>query len=635
MDLFQYEPLNLTGKSIRLLMLHPGSTGEISCDIFEASLDSDGIIPYEALSYAWGSIDLSASIIANGKTLRITNNLFTALTYLRDDHVSKVMWIDAVCIDQSNVAERGHQVGQMAGIYRGAEQVIIWLGPPTHETNLLFGCLEELHKSWARQKSRDDLVQAQEQWSKIRQNSELDQAVLLDLQRKGLVSLLEETWFTRIWVLQEVSHARAASIYCGKWSVPAYMLNIAAKLVGVVPDTGCQAVLDLLPDSFTQRSPRKNVLLALLQKFQNSKASDPRDMVYALLAIASDVSQSDSGSLLLPDYFKTEEQLVQDLKTYLFLDLRYYRHIPERTMLSFLEGLPKRTAAIHRSLVVTGITSHILTFLERGHRLSVNKAVVGEIWKEEGPRIAKILFNLSQVKHQNFNFSVKGVESLFQFCDIATARSLLSRFREHLQVNRHLAEALLQRKDGRGQILMLLIKWNKPSIPFTQDGLSTIVRVIDPTSLEMLLKKQTQVYEVTDKVLESASRNRKKGKIIPILLGLVDDRMEFAMSGLLWLLRFFDEKALILLLVWFFKKVSIVALGHPPDDSVRWSTELLPGLGSVADRKKIEYIKENMDPRERFRIAVIRVEAEFINGLYVNTTLQWNSLYPGMPGGIE
>lgn len=245
-----------TGKSFRLLMLHPGSTGEISCDIFGASLDSDGIIPYEALSYAWGSIDVSASIIANGKTLCITKNLFTAWTYLRDDHVSKVMWIDAVCIDQSNVVERGHQVGQMAGIYRGAEQIIIWLGPPTHGTNLLLGCLKELHKSWARQKSRNSLVQVQEQWTKIRQNSGLDQAVLINLQRRGLVSLLGETWFTRIWVLQEVSNARAASIYCGRRSVQAYMLNIAAKLVDVVLDAGRQAVLDLLPDSFTQRSPR-------------------------------------------------------------------------------------------------------------------------------------------------------------------------------------------------------------------------------------------------------------------------------------------------------------------------------------------------------------------------------------------
>ncbi|KAG7053450.1 HET domain-containing protein [Colletotrichum scovillei] len=615
MDLFQYKPLDLTEKSFRLLMLHPGSTGEISCDIFEASLDSEGIIPYEALSYAWGSIDLSASIIANGKTLRITNNLFTALTYLRDDHVSKVMWIDAVCIDQSNVAERGHQVGQMAGIYRGAEQVIVWLGPPTHATNLLLGCLKELHKSWARQKSRNNLDQAQEQWTKIRQNSGLDQAVLINLQRRGLVSLLEETWFTRIWVLQEVSNARAASIYSGRRSVQAYMLNIAAKLVGVVPNAGCQAVLDLLPNSFTQRSPRKDVLLTLLQKFQSSKASDPRDMVYALLAIASDVSQNDSGSLLSPDYFKTEEHLVQDLKIYLFLDARYCIFIPERTMESFLEALPGSIAAILQSVVVTGVTSHVLTLLERGQKFTVNKADIDAMWREEGLGTTEVLSNLAQIEHQNFHFSLEGVEASFQFFDLATAQSLVSRYGERIQINQHLATALLRRRDGRDQILMLLIEWDKPSIPLTQNGLTALVKLIDPASLQMLLKKQTKVYQITDKVLEEASRNRNEGKIIPILLDSVGDRTEFEMSGLLWLLRFFDKKKLMLLLVSNFSKISIAALGLPPDESVLWSTELVSGLGSLSNWKKIEYIRESTESQETLDVEAIRMEAEFINAI--------------------
>ncbi|KAK1472356.1 HET domain-containing protein [Colletotrichum cuscutae] len=440
MELFQYEPLNLTENSFRLLMLHPGSTNAISCNIFEASLESDDKIPYEALSYAWGDIELSASITANGKTLCITYNLFTALTYLRDDHVSKVMWIDAICIDQSNVAERGHQVGQMASIYRGAEQVVIWLGPPTLETNLLLGCLKELQQRWIRQKSQDDIIQAQEQWSKMRQESELDQAVLIDQQQKGLICLLSETWFTRIWVLQEVSNARAASISCGRRFVQAHMLNIAAKLVGVIPDAGCQAVLDLLPDSLTQRSPRKSLLLTLLQKFQNSKASDPRDMVYALLAIASDVSQTDSGSLLSPDYFKTEKQLVRDLKTYLFLDLQYCGYVPEQSMASFLEALPQETAAILENVVAAGITSHVLTLLERGQKFSVNKAVVEKISNHEGSGPTKALSHLAQIEHQNFQFVLEGVEASFQFCDVATAQRLLGHFGDSMESNAHAAD---------------------------------------------------------------------------------------------------------------------------------------------------------------------------------------------------
>ncbi|OHE94782.1 HET domain-containing protein [Colletotrichum orchidophilum] len=441
MSLFQYEPLDLTGQSFRLLMLHPGSTSQISCDIFQASLDLDVIIPYEALSYAWGSTELSASITANGETLCITNNLFTALKDLRDDFLSRVMWIDAICIDQNNIAERGHQVGQMASIYRKAEQVVIWLGPSTFERKLLLECLRKLQQGWKRQKSHADLTWAQKNGSAIRHSSDLDQAVFADVQRNALVSLLDEPWFTRIWVLQEVSNARAASIYCGRWSIQASTLNIAAKVIGVAPDDGCQAVLDLFPDSFTRRSPRKNMLSVLLQRFRKSKASDPRDMVYALLAIASDVSQSDSGSLLLPDYFKTEEQLVQDLKKYLFLDLRYCKVILARTMVSFLEELPQWTGRVLNGIVAAGIPDHIRTLLERGQKFTVNKEVIDKIhhW-----RPAEALSNLSQVEHPNFQFDLEGVESSLELCDYATAEKLLRLYGEKISINPKFLNQLLE-----------------------------------------------------------------------------------------------------------------------------------------------------------------------------------------------
>jgi len=38
------------------------------------------------------------------------------------------MWIDAICIDQSNVEERGSQVQQMRRIFEEAAPTVIWLG---------------------------------------------------------------------------------------------------------------------------------------------------------------------------------------------------------------------------------------------------------------------------------------------------------------------------------------------------------------------------------------------------------------------------------------------------------------------------------------------------------------------------
>lgn len=132
MESFQYDPLDLETRSFRLLRLHRGrDKEEIECDIVEAFLDQDDTVPFEALSYVWGSLDMPRSIRLNRKHLNVTTNLEIALQNLRVEHEDRILWVDAVCIDQNNVPERGHQVIQMGSIYSLAERVIFWLGEST------------------------------------------------------------------------------------------------------------------------------------------------------------------------------------------------------------------------------------------------------------------------------------------------------------------------------------------------------------------------------------------------------------------------------------------------------------------------------------------------------------------------
>ncbi|KAK8129031.1 hypothetical protein PG984_010139 [Apiospora sp. TS-2023a] len=102
---------------------------------------------FEALSYAWGSLNLTARVVAydrfeeptapqpalviesERRKLRIGENLHEALLYLRLPDEPRVLWIDALCINQDNFEERGHQVACMAHIYSRARKVIAWLGP--------------------------------------------------------------------------------------------------------------------------------------------------------------------------------------------------------------------------------------------------------------------------------------------------------------------------------------------------------------------------------------------------------------------------------------------------------------------------------------------------------------------------
>jgi len=141
---FSYVPLNSTlGEgSTRLLLLHPGDNrSHIRVTLKEHSLES--CPPYEALSYTWGN-EIYHHIECDGKLLRIRENAWLALQSLRQEARQTRLWIDAICIDQSNLQERTKQVLLMRRIFEQATQVIVWLGPPSPGTQRVFQLLGSL-----------------------------------------------------------------------------------------------------------------------------------------------------------------------------------------------------------------------------------------------------------------------------------------------------------------------------------------------------------------------------------------------------------------------------------------------------------------------------------------------------------
>ena len=161
--------------SVRLLRLLPHSDeiSRIECQLFTYPLlDSGGTHPYDALSYAWGPPeDNQQSVYVNGCVLPVRTNLYAALTHLRDRFIDRILWIDAICIDQGNEIEKGHQVEAMAKIYAKASRVIVWLGEATNNGDQ---ALEAIRAA------------AEEQ----RVNPSMDEAIF---------TLLERDWFKRIW----------------------------------------------------------------------------------------------------------------------------------------------------------------------------------------------------------------------------------------------------------------------------------------------------------------------------------------------------------------------------------------------------------------------------------------------------
>jgi hypothetical protein len=128
---YKYEDLP-SPRSIRLLCLEPSSgVDELRAYFQLATIDEPPA--YEALSYTWGESIFSETLNIGNKTVNITKNLARALLYYQLDRGPRLLWIDAVCINQENFQEKGQQVGLMGNIYSKASRVLIWLGEPSPE----------------------------------------------------------------------------------------------------------------------------------------------------------------------------------------------------------------------------------------------------------------------------------------------------------------------------------------------------------------------------------------------------------------------------------------------------------------------------------------------------------------------
>ncbi|KAL7893462.1 heterokaryon incompatibility domain-containing protein [Trichoderma sp. SZMC 28014] len=317
MEKYTYEPLDLDRRIIRLLHLHRGGDdSEISCSLFLAELNErNDTIPYEALSYTWGLPGLTGRIIVDGCYLNVTDNLHSALQQLRYQDDDRILWIDAICIDQGNKKERGHQVEQMSKIYSEAERVIFWLGEGTVETDMLLESLQLLQResinynfgSWSLQDDRWRNL-----WSCMRSTFERTHRNFESLQNKGLQTLLGRPWFRRVWILQEVALAKAGIIICGSKSVSARLFGLIPMFLHMKPPSHCQSVLDIMPSPWRKTSwwSKSPDLRALLLNFGDSEATEPRDLVYALRGLSSDIA---GNNFILPDYEKSEECLVREV----------------------------------------------------------------------------------------------------------------------------------------------------------------------------------------------------------------------------------------------------------------------------------------------------------------------------------
>lgn len=323
---FEYEVLENDSSAFRLLIVSPGAGDSIiSCTLFEDSRE-DHIFPYEALSYTWGDATTIKHIILNNGTFPITNNLYIALRHLRYPDKERILWVDAICINQSSPLEKTNQVSQMRDIYQAAERVVVWLGEGNENTSRVVSWVASHTKEGRRdlkhltQTARvimdgypqidhaDEIIPGTEE-------QPFDRRIQL---LQGFHDLLSGPWWTRVWVIQEVVVNANVNILCGgvdmKWSTFMTFVEGISRSRPLLEASLEQVAMyrramerTFAQKQFASKSPRR--MFDLLMQHRGLASTDPRDNVYALLGLASDMSKTK----FLPDYSKPTVEVYKKL----------------------------------------------------------------------------------------------------------------------------------------------------------------------------------------------------------------------------------------------------------------------------------------------------------------------------------
>jgi hypothetical protein len=309
---YVYRSLQLSS-SLRLLRIMPAEpTNEvIDCQLVEVdnlyTTHPDGMEGYEALSWCWGRNKESEEIHIHENqriySFNVSPTLNSALKAMRSRREVKVLWVDAICINQANEEEKSGQVARMDEIFARASNVRVWLGEADEESKIAIEFINsDLLNLWKFDKLYDDPRLARN-WT-------------------SLAALMQRPWFTRRWVIQEIGLAKAGVLQCGNDTVLWRDFADAVSLL-MEKEAATQRMPDALLRSYTfsisESSRRFSALgAAVLVRVINSlfyreksghiepllgleylvsslsifEATEPRDTIYALLSLARDATRT-------------------------------------------------------------------------------------------------------------------------------------------------------------------------------------------------------------------------------------------------------------------------------------------------------------------------------------------------------
>lgn len=309
-----YSNLDHTRREIRLLTIRKDDDDVlIHCTTRTVSLND--VTKLNALSYCWGDPNVTSPVVVDGFGMNVTINLEDAMRQLRrSDAFEGEIWVDAICINQTDVAEKNEQVPRMKDIY-SASKVFIWLG----ESDIHFDEFIIMMRRAAMTKFIDGCMGTN--FSATKSKIPKDMVKLLCLS----VTLVTRSWWQRVWTFQEFYLANEAVLMCGShlcsvsemagwfavlgwillstasektWTVE-YSIGMRSMHPKLLEGDGVLfigfmenivAIADLLKARI--RRGRLNLRDAMGMT-RTRKATDPRDKIFALLGLISDSERAD------------------------------------------------------------------------------------------------------------------------------------------------------------------------------------------------------------------------------------------------------------------------------------------------------------------------------------------------------
>ncbi|KXT16822.1 hypothetical protein AC579_6797 [Pseudocercospora musae] len=354
-----YRPLDVRRQEIRLLEVKPGAEeDELRCRLFQIPLPKAEEEVYETISYVWGDPTALLTIEVNGSSFDVPLGAAEVLRRFREKKYYRFLWIDSVCINQADQAERSEQVSRMHEIYKRAEKNLIWLGPDDGTVGLAFHTYMELKAEMKYDLARHDAYHPHF----YLQNRD-NHGFSFPFDETPILSLFARPWFRRLWVVQEAAVAAESRCYCGvyefdlskllrvfTWIV--YKQNFLPKRLGTAKrNYDCIASLIDFVDKFgryrgwnrqafeggsrrefldwhkKQAAGSANGISRALQfsdfiePLWHFQCSEPKDYVYAIVGLYLRFANArEVPPLLQPDYSRPLATILTDAARYSMLE---------------------------------------------------------------------------------------------------------------------------------------------------------------------------------------------------------------------------------------------------------------------------------------------------------------------------